>query len=154
MAVGTVSENFSINISQFFLFFHTKPFSQSSKFLHYSQILFIYIVLNFFLQKMSRRQEAWAKSEDVALCIAVVTIGEDGAKGTNQEKKKLWERVGEMYESSKPTGAVVRSGGSCEARWKKISHACMKWRQALNKAAAIHKSGENCLDEVILLIMY
>ena len=103
---------------------------------------------------MSRRQEVWSKPEDVALCIAVVTIGEDGAKGTNQDKGKLWERVGELYESSKPTGAVVRTGGSCEARWKKISPACMKWRQALNKAAAIHKSGENHLDEVILLIMY
>ena len=102
---------------------------------------------------MSRRQEAWAKTEDVALCISVVTIGEDGAKGTNQEKKKLWERIGELYESSKPTGAVVRSVISCESRWKKISLACMKWRQALNKAAAIHKSGENYLDEVILLII-
>lgn len=96
------------------------------------------------------RQESWKKPEDIALCISVVSVGEDGAKGTNQEKKKLWERVFEMYEKSKPTGSVVRSPPSCEARWKKINPACMKWRQALSKAELCHKSGENHLDEVII----
>ena len=37
------------------------------------------------------------KLEDVALCIAVVTIGEDGDKAIGQEKKKLWECIHEVY---------------------------------------------------------
>ena len=94
------------------------------------------------------RGEAWKKPEDVALCMAVVAIGEDGDKATNQEKKKLWDRIWEVYETCKPVGSVVRSGGGCEARWRKIRPACTRWREALTVAAAAHASGENATDLV------
>ncbi|KAL6184306.1 hypothetical protein ACLB2K_045708 [Fragaria x ananassa] len=52
------------------------------------------------------RGEAWKKPEDVALCMAVVAIGEDGDKATNQEKKKLWDRIWEVYETCKLSSGV------------------------------------------------
>jgi hypothetical protein len=33
------------------------------------------------------RQESWKKSEDVALCIAVVSVAEDGAKIPTKRRK-------------------------------------------------------------------
>ncbi|XP_024171611.1 uncharacterized protein LOC112177564 [Rosa chinensis] len=95
------------------------------------------------------RQECWKDAEDIALCIAVVTVGEDGSKGTSQEKKKLWERIHEVYETCKPAGGVVRLGGGCDGRWKKIRPACARWRQALNKAALLRGSGDNATDEIL-----
>lgn len=48
------------------------------------------------------RGVGWKNAEDVALCISVVTIGEDGDKAIGQEKKKLWERIHGVYASCKP----------------------------------------------------
>ena len=63
------------------------------------------------------RGVSWKNAEDVALCISVVTIGEDGDKAIGQEKKKLWGRIHGVYVNCKPSGGDIRSGGGCEARW-------------------------------------
>ncbi|KAL6227963.1 hypothetical protein ACLB2K_001917 [Fragaria x ananassa] len=84
--------------------------------------------------------------------MAVVAVGEDGDKATGQEKKKLWDRIWKVYEACKPPTSVIRSGGGCEASWRKIG-GCTRWREALTKAKAAHASGENATDLVIILII-
>ncbi|XP_004301187.1 PREDICTED: uncharacterized protein LOC101297448 [Fragaria vesca subsp. vesca] len=101
------------------------------------------------------RGEAWKNPEDVSLCMAVVAVGEDGDKATGQEKKKLWDRIWEVYEACKPPGSVIRSGGGCEAHWRKIRPGCTRWREALTKAEAAHASGENATElEVQARLIY
>ncbi|KAL6176840.1 hypothetical protein ACLB2K_053472 [Fragaria x ananassa] len=97
------------------------------------------------------RGEAWKNPEDVSSCMVVVAVGENGDKATGQEKKKLWDRIWEVYEACKPPGSVIRSGGGCEARWRKIKPGCTRWREALTKAEAAHTSGENATDLVIFI---
>ena len=39
------------------------------------------------------RGRNWTCEEDVALCLAWVSVSEDGAIGTNQNKKVLWDKI-------------------------------------------------------------
>ena len=39
------------------------------------------------------RGRNWTFEEDVSLCLAWVSISEDGAVGTNQIKKVLWDNI-------------------------------------------------------------
>lgn len=100
------------------------------------------------------RLASFNDEEDKALCIAVVSVGEDAVIGTNQASKVLWDRIFEYFEGIKPPNAPTRSATSIESRWKKINPACMRWRQALNQAIKDHKSGENDLDDVSIFIRH
>ena len=98
---------------------------------------------------MAPRKESWSQNEDVALCHSWINVGGDSATGKDQQVKELWSKVEKEYEAIKSSDCQIRTAGSCESRWKKIAYACLKWRQALNKAALLHRSGENNTDEVI-----
>lgn len=97
---------------------------------------------------MAPRKESWHKKEDVFLCHAWITIGGDGATGKDQAHQELWNKISMEYEATKSADCQTRSSSSCDSRFKKIAQACMKWRQALNDAALLHRSGENNNDEV------
>ena len=72
------------------------------------------------------RGASWKDSEDIALCISVITIGEDGDKATGQDKKKLSDRIHEVYLTVKPADGDDRSGGGYDTHWRKIRPACQR----------------------------
>ncbi|KAM5573654.1 hypothetical protein ABKV19_013279 [Rosa sericea] len=99
---------------------------------------------------MGPRKDSWRHNEEVILCKAWITVGGDGAVGIEQTSDLLWNRIAEEYNAHKPADCVTRTPSSCKARWKKISPACMKWRQALNKVETFQRrSDENMEDELM-----
>ncbi|XP_062011459.1 glutathione S-transferase T3-like [Rosa rugosa] len=99
---------------------------------------------------MAPRGDSWRHNEEVILCQAWITIGGDGCIGKDQKSDLLWSRVAEEYNAHKPAGCMERTHSSCHSRWKRISPACMKWRQALNKVEHFQRrSGENMEDELM-----
>nr|XP_011461272.1 PREDICTED: uncharacterized protein LOC105350571 [Fragaria vesca subsp. vesca] len=44
---------------------------------------------------------------------------------------------------------MERTSSSVNSRWKVINQACGKWRESLDKAKTLHRSGENELDELM-----
>lgn len=100
---------------------------------------------------MGKRKESWRHPKDVVLCHTWINVGGDGAIGKDQTFDLLWDRISQEYNVTKPVECTTRTSSSCLSHWKKISASCMKWRQSLNKGEACHRSGENPLDEVIIV---
>ncbi|KAM2970110.1 hypothetical protein FF2_017117 [Malus domestica] len=75
----------------------------------------------------------------VALCFAWVSISEDGAVGTNQNKKVLWDKIIEKFHENCNGGK--REGGGLYDRWKTINKACTLWKGSLEKAVVEMASG-------------
>ncbi|XP_062021030.1 glutathione S-transferase T3-like [Rosa rugosa] len=99
---------------------------------------------------MAPRGDSWRHNEEVILCQAWITVGGDGCVGKDQKSDLLWSRVADEYNAHKPAGCMERTHSSCHSRWKRISPACMKWRQALNKVEHFQRrSGENMEDELM-----
>ncbi|XP_061999290.1 glutathione S-transferase T3-like [Rosa rugosa] len=99
---------------------------------------------------MGLRKDSRRHNEEVVLCQAWITVGGDGCVGKDQMSDLLWNRVSEDYNAHKPAGCITRTPSSCQARWKKISRTCMKWRQALNKVEHFQRrSGQNMEDELM-----
>ena len=54
------------------------------------------------------RGHNWTCEEDVALCFAWVSVIEDGAIGTNQNKKVLWDKIiAKFHENCNGGGRIV-----------------------------------------------
>ena len=101
---------------------------------------------------MGKRGDSWRHNEEAILFEVWITVGGDGATGINQSADTLWERVAVEYNKNKPASCMERTSSSVNSRWKVINQACGKWRESLDKAKTLHRSGENELDEVILFI--
>ncbi|XP_048427927.1 uncharacterized protein LOC125471505 [Pyrus x bretschneideri] len=113
------------------------------KHLHKTQfsltILPIYFFLPFLsiskLLNMARehiRGRTWTCEEDIALYLAWVSVSEDGAVDTNQNKKVLWDKIIAKFQENCNSGG--RDGGGVYDRWKTINKACTLWKGSLERA--------------------
>ncbi|XP_070676340.1 uncharacterized protein [Malus domestica] len=90
------------------------------------------------------RGRNWTFEEDVSLCLAWVSISEDGAVGTNQNKKVLWDKIiAKFQENCNGSG---RDGGGVYDRWKTINKACTLWKGSLERAMVGMPSGRSAIE--------
>ncbi|XP_070660454.1 uncharacterized protein [Malus domestica] len=78
------------------------------------------------------RGRNWTCEDDVALCLAWVSSSEDGAVGTNQNKRVLWDKIIEKFHENCNDGR--RDDGGVYDRWKTINKACTLWKGSLERA--------------------
>ena len=53
------------------------------------------------------RGRNWTCEEDVALCLAWVSVSEDDVVGTNQNKKVLWDKIIAKFQENCNGGGTV-----------------------------------------------
>ncbi|KAM2342308.1 hypothetical protein ACFX1X_014719 [Malus domestica] len=103
------------------------------------------------------RGRNWTCEEDVALCLTWVSVSEDGAVGTNLNKKVLRDKIiAKFQENCNGSG---RDGGGVYDRWKTINKACTLWQESLKRAVVGMASGRSATEIVsfvldILFVMY
>ncbi|XP_070667701.1 glutathione S-transferase T2-like [Malus domestica] len=86
----------------------------------------------------------WTYEEDVSLCLAWVSVSEDGALGTNQNKKVLWDKIIVKFQENCNGGG--RDGGGVYDRWKTINKACTLWKGSLEGAMVGMPSGRSAIE--------
>ncbi|KAM0975372.1 hypothetical protein ACFX2I_018293 [Malus domestica] len=90
------------------------------------------------------RDHNWTFEEDVALCLARVSINEDGAVGKNQNKKVLWGKIiDKLHENS---NVSRREGGGVYDQWKVINKAYTLWKGSLERAVVDMASGRSTAE--------
>ncbi|XP_070669158.1 uncharacterized protein [Malus domestica] len=90
------------------------------------------------------RGRNWTFEEDVSLCLAWVSVSEDGAVGTNQNKKVLWDKIiAKFQENCNGSG---RDCGGVYDRWKTINKACTLWKGSLERAMVGMPSGRSAIE--------
>ena len=103
------------------------------------------------------RGRNWTFDEDIALCLAWISISEDGAIGTNQNRKVLWGKIVDKFHENSNTSR--REVGGVYDRWKIINKACTLWKGSLERAMVDMPSGRGASEIVslfvdILVVMY
>ena len=103
------------------------------------------------------RGRNWTCEEDVALCLAWVSVSEDGAVGTNQNKKFLWDKIITKFQENCNGGGL--DGGGVYDWWKTINKACTLWKGSLERVVVGKASGRSTTEIVsfvldILFVMY
>ncbi|KAM1370863.1 hypothetical protein ACFX2I_041184 [Malus domestica] len=74
------------------------------------------------------RGRNWTCEEDVALCFAWVSVNEDGAVGTNQNRKVLWDKIIAKFQENCNGGG--RDGGGVYDQWKTITNHALYGNEA------------------------
>ncbi|KAM1943395.1 hypothetical protein ACFX15_011736 [Malus domestica] len=90
------------------------------------------------------RGHNWTFEEDVSLCLAWVSVSEDGAVGTNPNKKVLWDKIIAKFQENCNGGG--RDGGGVYDRWKTINKACTLWKGSLERAMVGMPSGRSVIE--------
>ncbi|XP_070663186.1 uncharacterized protein [Malus domestica] len=81
----------------------------------------------------------WTFDEDIALCLAWISVSEDGVVGTNQNRKDLWGKIVDKFHENSNAGR--REAGGVYDRWKIINKACTLWKGSLERAMVDMPSG-------------
>ena len=66
------------------------------------------------------RSRNWACEEDIALCLAWISISKDGAISTNQNRKVLWGKIIDKFHENSNAGQ--REGGGVYDQWNVINN--------------------------------
>ena len=103
------------------------------------------------------RGRNWTFDEDIALCLAWISISEDGVVGTNQNRKVLWGKIVDKFHENSNVGR--KEVGDVYDWWNIINKACTLWKGSLERVMVDMPSGRGALEIVsffvdILFVMY
>ena len=56
------------------------------------------------------RGRNWTFDEDIALCLTWISISEDGAVDTNQNRKVLWDKIVDKFHENSNAGRMEAGG--------------------------------------------
>ncbi|XP_050131359.1 uncharacterized protein LOC126607699 [Malus sylvestris] len=85
------------------------------------------------------RGRNWTFDEDIALCLAWISVSEDGVVSTNQNRKVLWGKIVDKFHENSNAGR--REVGGVYDQWKIINKACILWNGCLERAMVDMPSG-------------
>ena len=101
----------------------------------------------------ARRGKSFLTEEDVALCIAWLTITQDPVIGIGQLMSKFLDQVMAKFLETNVGVDPPRTLCSVQNRWDKIRHYCTKWRGILAQIANRQQSRANITDEISYLLL-
>ena len=104
-------------------------------------------------QIRARRGKSFLTEEDVALCIAWLTITKVPVIGIGQPMSKFWDRVMVKFLETNVGVDPPQTLCSVQNQWDKIRHYCTKLRGILAQIANRQQSGANITDEVSYLLL-
>ena len=87
----------------------------------------------------------WTFDKYIALCLAWISVSEDGAVGTNQNRKDLWGKIVDKFHENSNAGRREVGGGVYD-RWKIINKACTLWKGSLERAMVDMPSGRGASE--------
>ncbi|XP_070669154.1 uncharacterized protein [Malus domestica] len=90
------------------------------------------------------RGRNWTFDKDIALCSAKISVSEDGAVVTNQNRKILWCKIIDKFHENSNTGR--REAGGVYDRWKIINKAYTLWKGNLERAMVDMPSGRGASE--------
>ncbi|KAM1729337.1 hypothetical protein ACFX12_019742 [Malus domestica] len=70
------------------------------------------------MEKEHVRGRNWTFDEDIALCLAWISVSEDGDVDTNQNRKVLWGKIVDKFHENSNAGR--REVGGVYDQWKII----------------------------------
>ena len=96
------------------------------------------------------RGRNWTFDEDIALCLAWISVSKDGVVGMNQNRNVLWGKIVDKFNEN--SNADRREAGDNYDRWKIINKACTLWKGSLERVMVDMPSGRGGLEIVILFV--
>jgi hypothetical protein len=99
-----------------------------------------------------KRAMNYTEVEDTTWCRAWAQVGLDAASGTDQTRKRYWQRIEDRFcqlmPRVKPT--VYRSFRSLQGHWEVIKPACSRWSAAMDAMTMNPPSGST-IDQYVSL---